>query len=308
MLCVTPQRFAEHLQVLRQRTRPLGLKELIQALQQGIEPELAAVVTFDDGYADNLHSARSLLERFDTPATVFVTSGYVGSQREFWWDEIERLLLQPGSLPGSFHVTIDGRSFEWELDEAAHYTEGAFERHRTWNVMEREDPGPRQRLYRSLCHLLRGFPPRVRGDVLDQIRTRIDPQPASRPTHRALSPEEVVRLADGGLVEVGAHTVMHPVLSAIQLPDQRAEILDSKARLEEILGQPVTSFAYPYGGRNDYTRETVAIIRDSAFTCACANFSGVVRRRTDVFQLPRILVRDWDGEEFARRLDEWFRG
>jgi len=126
-----------------------------------------------------------------------------------------------------------------------------------------------------------------------------------RRTHRTLTPQEVIGLADGGLVEIGSHTVTHPVLSALPLIAQRAEMDGSKACLEEILGRPVASFAYPFGGRSHYTEQTVAAVREAGFERACSNFAGTVRRGTDRWQLPRFLVRDWDGGEFARNLEDW---
>ena len=121
-----------------------------------------------------------------------------------------------------------------------------------------------------------------------------------------LLPDEVFRLAEGGLIEVGAHTVTHPVLSALPAARQHPEIHNSKSQLENILRRPVNSFAYPYGGRSDYTRETISLVRQAGFTCACSNYSDVVRRGSDLFPLPRVLVRDWDGEEFAQRLNMVF--
>ena len=129
----------------------------------------------------------------------------------------------------------------------------------------------------------------------------------ARPTHRVLSSEEVLHLAQGGLVEVAAHTATHPVLSALPAAAQRDEILGSKTRLEAILPQPVVSFAYPYGAASDYTEETVAILRAVGFDYACSSFSGAVRPGSRPLELPRFLVRDWDGEEFARRLWKWTR-
>jgi peptidoglycan/xylan/chitin deacetylase (PgdA/CDA1 family) len=118
----------------------------------------------------------------------------------------------------------------------------------------------------------------------------------------------VVRLARGELIEVGAHTVTHSVLSALPAAAQRDEIQRSKAHLEEILGHAVSNFAYPYGTRSDYTAGTVAVVQEAGFASACSNFAGVVRHGTDRFQLPRVLVRNWTGDEFARQLKEWFRG
>lgn len=301
-LNVTPRHFAEHLEVVRRYGRPVSLRQLIRSLRNGERPRRAVVVTFDDGYADNLHNAKPLLEQYEVPATVFITTGQTGSGREFWWDELERLLLQPGTLPEMLRLRVGGSIYQQDLGEAADYGEDAHARHRDWSCYtpEADDPGPRQRLYRELHQLLRPLPYEERQAVLNDLRALAGADPAGRPTHHALSSDEVSRLAEGGLIEVGAHTVTHPVLSALPADAQRNEIRRSKIRLEEILNRPVTSFAYPFGGPCDYTAETAAAVREAGFDCACSTITGVVRRDTDFFQLPRVIVSDGDGESLAR--------
>lgn len=302
-LCVNLQHFAEHLEVLQKHTRPMQLQQLSQTLQDGKPSHRPVVITFDDGYADNFHDAKPLLERYDIPATMFVTTGGVGYDREFWWDELERLLLQPGTLPEMLHLRINGTTYQWELGEAAYYSEDAYQHYRCWRV-EEDDPSPRHFLYRSLWQLLRPMLEVERRKVLDELLAWADVQMVSRATHRCLTTAEVFALGQGELIEVGSHTVTHPFLSALSAASQRDEIQQSKASLEEIVGNPVSSFAYPYG---DYIAQTVALVREAGFACACSTVAEVVRRRTDRFQLPRVVVEDWDGEEFTRRLEEWFR-
>jgi peptidoglycan/xylan/chitin deacetylase (PgdA/CDA1 family) len=308
LLSVTPLHFAEHLEILKNRARPMRLQQLAQAIQDGNLPRRAVVVTFDDGYGDNLLNARPLLARFDIPATVFVTTGYMEREREFWWDELDRLLLQSGKLPESLHLSINGSTCQWELGDTTHYGEEDFLRHRGWNVLHKDDPTPRQRLYRSLCRLLRPLPDGGRRKVLDELFAWAGEEPLCRPSHRPLSPDEVLRLAAGGLVEVGAHTVTHPVLSALPADEQWAEVQGSKTSLEGILDCPVSSFAYPYGSRSDYTAETAGLVQESGFNLACSTFPGVVWRGADRFQLPRLLVRNGDGDEFACWLKGWLSG
>jgi peptidoglycan/xylan/chitin deacetylase (PgdA/CDA1 family) len=264
-------------------------------------------VTFDDGYADNLSCAKPLLERNDLPATAFVTTGYIGGKREFWWDDLERLILEPGRLPSMFRMNINGSVLQWSLAEASHYSEASYRQHRHWNVEQEHDPSPRQRLYRSLCPRLGPLSDGERRSVLDELSAWAGAEPISRPTHRTLTPDEVVRLADGDLVEIGSHTVTHPVLSGMPTATQRTEITQSKARLEEILGREVSSFAYPYGRHADYTEETAGIVREAGFMSACSNFPGSVRGGVNPYELPRYLVRNWSGEQFAHRLREWLR-
>jgi peptidoglycan/xylan/chitin deacetylase (PgdA/CDA1 family) len=305
LLCVSREHFGEHLQILRTLGRPERLTTLSQTWQNRSPGSLGVAITFDDGYADSLYNAKPLLQQYEMPATVFVASGYIGSQRGFWKDILARIFLQPGTLPRTLRLSIVGSTYVWDLGESAHYSSEVFERHRCWNVSLQNDPTARQCVYRTLCQLLQILPDKERAGILEELLTWAEVQPDDCLDCRVLSADEIVQLAEGGLVNVGSHTISHPVLSSLDLAAQREEIRRSRLCLEGILDSRITSFAYPYGGRSHYTAETVAAVHEAGFELACSNFNGIVRHGADIYQLPRFLVRDWDGEEFARQLGDW---
>ena len=286
LLSVTPKHFEEHLQVLSRLTKPQSLRGLVRSLKANEVTPHGSVITFDDGAADNLHNAKPLLERYNIPATVFVATEYSKGEREFWWDELERLLLIPRELPETLNLKINGTTLNWDL----------------------EPQTSRQQLYQHLGDSLRLMPTAQRFEAIAELQNWSGEGTSPRQTHRALSHAEIRQLADGGLIEIGAHTVTHPVLSAIPVNQQEQEIKQSKLQLEQILNQPVESFAYPYGTKDDYTPATVKLVKETPFTCACSNYKGVVQPQTSLFELPRLVVRDWDGDEFERQLRGWFRG
>jgi len=305
LLAVTPRRFAEQLEAIRQYGTPMRLAELVGALRQGRVPRRAVVVTFDDGYADNLQEALPLLARYDVPATVFITAGQVGLTREFWWDELDRLILQPGTLPSVLHLEAGGRRFEWTLDGASAHSEEAFWQQRTWHVESPDAPGPRQRLFQALFALFYGAPASVRDALLRGLVDWAGASPEARTTHRTLTWDELVRLAEEDLIEIGAHTVSHPVLAALPRAEQEWEIRESMARLKARLNRPVASFAYPHGS---VTPETIAAVAEAGFACACASDMAAVVRKASPLRLPRIGVREWDGDTMARHLRWWLGG
>jgi peptidoglycan/xylan/chitin deacetylase (PgdA/CDA1 family) len=299
-LCVTPEHFAQHLQILRHQAFPISLRDLA-ALGRGEAPRRAVVVTFDDGYADNLSVAKPLLEKFDVPATFFVATGYVDGVGEFWWDLLERILLQPGTLPERLRLTIDGRPREWDLGAGQTYSEEDFVRWRTWTVAHAADPTPRHPLYRSLWQSLLPLNAAARQAVVEALRAWAGAPHQGRPNHRALTAPQLDALAAAALMEVGGHTVSHPLLAALPFDDQRAEIKGCKKWLEDRLGRPIESFAYPFGWRSAYTPETMRLVREAGFTRACAASAWVSGR---LLELPRVVAGDWDGDEFARRLED----
>jgi peptidoglycan/xylan/chitin deacetylase (PgdA/CDA1 family) len=90
-LCVAPERFAEHLELLQSLGRIVPLRDIARAKGNG----LTVAITFDDGYADNVLAAAPLLEQHDAPATVFVVAAAVGSPRAFWWDRLAAVVGLP---------------------------------------------------------------------------------------------------------------------------------------------------------------------------------------------------------------------
>jgi len=300
LLAVSPSNFAEHLEVLRRRYRPVRLGELCHRTFTSPPRSRLIALTFDDGYSDNLHRALPLLLAAAIPATVFVTAGQVGRREEFWWHEVDRILLGTPDLPERLDVTLGSKSHSWCLQSARDQLDPH------WHVLSGQPRSPRQTAYRELCDLLRPLSAEERDGVLRRLRTWAGVDAAGRAQNRALTAREVVALASRGLVEVGAHTMTHPVLAAQPVAVQRREIEASKSRLEGILRAPVRGFSYPFGLRSDYTADTVRLVREAGFAYACSNFPGKVHSGTHRYEIPRFLVRDWSGDEFARRLEALF--
>jgi peptidoglycan/xylan/chitin deacetylase (PgdA/CDA1 family) len=306
LMSVTPQHFGEQLEVLRKNYYPMSLRRLQDALQQRKIPKGAVAITFDDGYADNLHNAKPLLEKYDIPATFYVTYGCLDQKREFWWDDLDRMLLQPSSLPPSLTLTVEGKEMSWRVAEELQAPHGAGKGHHTIQTSMEGSNFTRKELYRALHTILRPMREEARNPLLAQVAQWSGSDGKSRQTHSSLTTAELQALGKGGLVEIGAHTVTHPVLSSLTLSEQRAEILGGKRGLEEKLNRLVLSFAYPYGGQTDYSNQTPDVVRDLGFVNACSNFPGIVRKGVDSFQLPRVSTRNWNGDEFSQRMRTWF--
>lgn len=307
-LSVSPKCFAEHLDVLRKYARPTALQNLLLALKNNrIQPGTVAV-TFDDGYANNLYEAKPLLERYDIPATVFVTTGYLELQGRFWQRALERLLLPPRTLPNKLRLSIEGLDRQWELeDESGIEQQADSERNESANAEVKSRSTSRQSLYDSLCRILTPLPATSRNQLLRELFTWAGKGRNADDVSRPMTADELIRLSDGNLVEIGSHAVTHRVLAGMPADLQRSELIQSKAQLEDTLGRPITNFAYPYGKRSDYTEQTVRLIQESGYMSACSAFPGVVRKRTNLHELPRFAVHDWDGETFQRHLASWFQ-
>jgi peptidoglycan/xylan/chitin deacetylase (PgdA/CDA1 family) len=298
-LAVRPERFAEHLHVLRHNARPMGLRQLTKELRERTLKPGAVAVTFDDGYANNLYEAKPLLERYKVPATVFVTSGMVGRGREFWWDELEAIILASRKLPRALRLEIAGKTYEWVPMEDARNSPKPRRSEKAGRGWAGQ-PLSRDAFYFSVWEKLKPLSPTTREKALDDIRAWAGNFHDLRDSHRPLRTDELHAL-DGGIVEVGAHTVSHPSLTRHPPDIQKLEIRESKRWLEEFLGRSVRAFAYPYG---DYSRATAAVVEEAGFDLACTTHASAVFSGNDPYELPRIAINDWDGTEFARCLTD----
>ena len=305
-ICQSPSHFAEHLEVLKRHTHPVSLQQMVQAVREKKSTDRWVALTFDDGYTDNFYTAKPLLEKYDIPATFFITTGNLQNQREFWWDELERLLLQPGTLPPQLSLKLPEQTYEWSLQESACYSQADYLRDFSWTWYDAEsaDPTMRQQLYRSLYEILSKQSVSDRQNAMERLLEWSGTKNEVRPTHQSVSAQEIHQLAQEKLIEIGSHTVNHPFLTALSPSEQQQEIQQNKAQLEAIIERPIVSFAYPHG---KYTSQTPEIAQSAGFNCACSTRSDRVESKVDAFQLPRIEAQKGDGEAFSRQLAHWFK-
>jgi peptidoglycan/xylan/chitin deacetylase (PgdA/CDA1 family) len=279
-LCVTPEHFADQIAHLAQEERPVPLGEAgTRSLRRRV------VVTFDDGYADNVLDAMPILQAYQVPATFFVTAGLVDSEPEQWSDELERVVLWGEPRSRHLEVHIDGRSV----------------------LLDMGSERARERSHWAIYHRLRPLRTGAIEDVLQQLRPQVDAPARDRASARFMTSDELARAASGEVITIGAHGLTHQLLASLSAEEQQDEIVTSRRRLQSLTGQSIDTFAYPFGGPDTFDDTTVRLVTDAGFRLACAGWSGLVRPRTDRFRLPRAVVKDWDLGTFADKLEGWFR-
>lgn len=269
---VTVTEFAGQMAALAQCFNVLPLAEAIERQAAGTLPPMAAAITFDDGYRDNLEQALPVLRQHDLPATVFITTGTLG--RCMWNDMAIELLRQ--APPQGF----DSGELGLGILPAD-------------NITER-----RASLFRVLAQL-KTLPRTQRDNALEALLQKHD---VKRPVGLMLDAAGVRELHRAG-IDIGAHTVHHPILTRIPLQEAEAEIAGSRTALEDITGSTVTLFAYPNGRPGvDYNGEHADLVRRLGFRAAVSTERGANRPGHDCFELRRFTPWDRTPFRFVGRL------
>jgi peptidoglycan/xylan/chitin deacetylase (PgdA/CDA1 family) len=250
----------------------LPLAEAVRKLRAGQLPARAVCITFDDGYANNCDVALPILKVRGIPATVFVAPGFLGGGRMFNDTVIEAVRRAPSEID----LTREGLG-----------------RH----VLDDDDA--RLRAIAAILPVLKYLPQSERLQRAAAIAERVG---AELPGDLMMTEEQVCRLHREG-VAIGAHTLNHPILANVDDATARREIVESKARLEHMIGAPVTTFAYPNGGpAKDYTPRDVALAREAGFEVAVSTAWGAATPSSDPLQIPRIAPWDRTALRFGIRM------
>jgi len=230
------------------------------ASDAGLNRDLV-VLTFDDGYEGNLTGAWPILKTEATPATIFLTTGFLDGQ-ELWFDLARRCLTAAQTSPSSLS------------NEAR---ESLIALYRGW---------PQKRDPEVLVQRMKYLGPPERFRVLDALEgSSLNIAGRAKP----LSWEQVKTMKQGG-IEFGAHTVTHPILSLLPREEQESEILLSRQRIHDEIGVLPTTFAYPNGSARDYTQDTVEILSQAGFQAACTTQKGSNQPGCDYLRLRRIGI------------------
>lgn len=252
----------------------LPLAQAVDRLAAGALPARALAITFDDGYADNEELAAPILKRLGLSATFFVTSGVLGGGR-MWNDTVI------AAIRGCAREALDLRALG--LGE----------------LSLRDDARRRQAIDRLLAAIKR-LPYAERRARVDAIADLAGG--AVLTTDLMMTPAQVRELSALGM-DIGAHTVTHPILSRLDDRAAATEIARSRDELQQITGREVPLFAYPNGVPGvDYDRRHVRMVRDLGFSAAFSTAAGVATAGTDLFQLPRFTPWDRSQLRYGLRL------
>jgi peptidoglycan/xylan/chitin deacetylase (PgdA/CDA1 family) len=290
-LAVSPARFEEHLHVLRRTRQPLPLAEFVRQLTAGTLPSDAVAVTFDDGYVDNLVAGLPRLEAAEVPATVFLATGFVDHPEPFWWDELAGFILL-ASGPKSFEVVIQGQTRRFDLDA---HSPAAGAGAATPAAALKSRHAPLEAIYQPL----RGLDEEERSAIIVELRSIFAERDGRASLGRAMTSDEVRKLVASGLVTIGAHTVTHPILPALEPAARRNEVTISKLACEALVGAPVTSFAYPFG---EFSAAACETVQSAGFAFACSTGRAPTVAASDLFALRRIYIPNLDGDAFEHRI------
>jgi peptidoglycan/xylan/chitin deacetylase (PgdA/CDA1 family) len=273
--------FQDHIRLL-QLFGILSLHDLAEELSSPKQrPRTAAVLTFDDGYANNVIAAE-ILSAAGIPWSIFVTSGVVGRGSTTWPEELSLLLL---------------------CGEARQVR--AFEK--TWPLVRREE---REIAFRNILVAMKSLPAVSRRETLGNIREQFHAKETERllqnhSSLKMLSWEELQQLSSSG-VEVCSHGVHHEIHHQDQPAEIRNEELRaSKAELETRLGRPCDFFAFPNG---DFNSNSAAEVEAAGFRLGFTTKHDTITRGANSFLLPRFDPNNYVSPEYFTRNFFWQDG
>lgn len=257
-ISVGTSRFEEHIKHLSENYSCIHIDDLANVKNMNLDKK-PVVVTIDDGYKDNLLYALPILERYNVPAIIYVTTSFPEGDCSLWWYELAEILdkLKEIKFQGSSYQ-LDNHKKRIICYKAIHA------------VMMSSDLTNQKKIMRE-----------IRSDM-----------PEINYSSLVLSWNEIIELDKNPLITIGAHTHTHAVLSSLSEHDMKADILKSKELLEKNLSHPVDHFCYPAGGRAHASYREYRAVKELGFKTGVTTIYGKLSLDKESFyNLPRIATK-----------------
>lgn len=276
-LCVSPANFEQHMRCLKKNYNILRFEEDWRDTDRD-----SVVVTFDDGYLDNYENAVPILNELEIPATVFVSSSCLKGDREFWWDELETILLLD-DIPEVFCLEDSVYGCRW----------------RTKSL------GERINCYRAVRRMMMNLTNyEKRSAWMNQLWEWSGYTRHTRIQNRTITDAICKEMSEMKNISIGSHTVSHPALGSLGWEDQMCEIRESKKYLEELTGKKVETMSYPLGS---YNGDTERICIEAGMKKAATTVRGPWNPHMSSYEIPRFCIQNWNFWRFKEELDKTFQ-
>ncbi len=283
-LAVSKENFFTQMKYLKSRydNNIISMDKLIYYLKNNEKKNKRYItITFDDGYSDNYFHAKPILEKFKIPATFFISTANINKTDPFWWDFLTMLFYRHLILAGTVKIKAKKQ-----------------------DCLRKINPTVKEKFFKfySFVHLL---PAGIISKTFNQIKLSLQNLNLPEIRYRTMNEAEIRELAKNPLFCIGAHTHNHVFLSKQPLEMQKNEIKKSKDVLEKIIQLPVKYFAFPYGGKGTYTRQTINFLIEDGFKAACSIAEMAVNSSASLYELPRIPIHNWNVVKFKNVIEKF---
>lgn len=261
---VTIRHFKEHIEYLAENYSVVSLSGIAGFAGGRTElPERSVAVTFDDGYSDIYENVLPFIKKHGYPVTVFLTSDCVKNQSVMWTDRLHQYFLR---------TTV--KQIKLDIPDGVEFYLRNFEE--------------RKKACLRIKEYLKSVDEGEKHRIFDLLREKLSINVDDDMPELMLTESQAVELNKSG-VEIGSHSMTHPVLTKITGDKAREEIVISKAIIEKMIGSPVSCFSYPAG---IYSAPIKNEVINAGYLYACGVGGGMVHMGDDIFALNRIYITD----------------
>ncbi len=246
----------------------ISIDQWIDIKKNNLEiPPYPTIISFDDGFRNNLTVAAPILKKYSAPCIFYISSGMIDSDNMFWVDIVETCI--ENTLKTSLTLNLD--------------------KQKVFNLNSYENKVNALLDIKKWCKSQKN---NKKDKVIYELiqQTEIIPNKNSHPNYQTLSWEEVRSLSSDDLFTIGGHTHTHTILSSLNNDDLRYEIKHCLKILSNELNQNISHFSYPEGQYNHFNNEVINILKDNHVICCPSAINGVNDYSDDLFHLKRVMV------------------
>jgi peptidoglycan/xylan/chitin deacetylase (PgdA/CDA1 family) len=259
--------FEKQIAHLARNYKVISLDEIVERVKNRGSLRRCVAITFDDGFRDNYENAYPILKKYNVPATIFLTTGYIEDGTAPWFIKLRYIFMRTKKT--HFQLRVNDASISLPMRT----------RQEKFAASDRA----------MAC--LKDCPDKERLPMLDRLCEELGVADFEELNDLMLTWDQIKEMSENG-ISFGAHTVSHPVLSRISLEMANKEIKASMETIQISINRPVTTFAYPFGKKSNYNNDVFQVLNELGFKCAVTTNIAPNTLDTELYELNRYFP--WD--------------
>lgn len=251
LISASTEQFEQQIKFISKHCNPVSIEQVVEAYKsKSALPDNSVLITFDDGFSDNYYFAFPVLKKYNVPATIFISTDYIGNDDTLWFDKLAYVIKNTQS------DTITSKILN--------------------KVIKLKTTDQRESVLEDFLEDLKVIPDQKRLDALAELFALEEVTLNTRDKNLSgtLNWEQIIEM-DNSCISFGSHTVSHPILTQLSSEELIRELKESKSIIEEHLSHPITTIAYPVGMSFSFNKEVLEATKQAGYSLGFSYMPGV---------------------------------